>query len=123
MKTLGKILKTLFWGGVVIVCMFIFGAVLLVAPGKSYEASNDTTKVEEKMAEPGIGDFIETMVAKDTQRQYNMAVRNGDAMQAYIQAGICAAAYMQANDERNYRKWKDIENSWAKKIGLPTYSF
>lgn len=39
-------------------------------------------------------------------------------MDAYVQAGLVAAAYLQIKDEVNYEKWKEIETQLAKKIGL-----
>lgn len=61
---------------------------------------------------------IENQVAKDVEKQYQIAKKNGTAMDAYVQAGIVAAAYLQANDEKNYKKWKKIESQEAKNIGL-----
>jgi hypothetical protein len=39
-------------------------------------------------------------------------------MDAYVQAGLVAAAYLQANDADNYKKWKEVEKTLAKKVGL-----
>lgn len=61
---------------------------------------------------------IENQVAEDAIRQYEIAKRNGSAMDAYIQAGMVAAAFLQAEDEINYKKWKVIEEEEAKKVGL-----
>jgi hypothetical protein len=32
---------------------------------------------------------------------------------------MVAVAYLQANDEANYKKWKAIEKQEAKKAGMP----
>ena len=61
---------------------------------------------------------IETQVAEDAIKQYHIAKNNGSSMDAYIQAGLVTAAYLQANDEENYKKWKVIENQEAKNVGL-----
>lgn len=61
---------------------------------------------------------IEAKVAKDAEAQYYIAKNNGSAMDAYIQASLVSAAYLQANDERNYKKWKSIENEEKKRAGL-----
>lgn len=63
-------------------------------------------------------DKIENQVANDAVKQYEIAKKNGSAMDAYVQAGIVAAAYLQANDEENYKKWKKIEEEEAKNVGL-----
>ena len=61
---------------------------------------------------------IENQVAEDAAKQYQIAKRNGSSMDAYIQAGLTAAAYLQANDEENYKKWKAIENKEASNAGV-----
>jgi hypothetical protein len=57
---------------------------------------------------------IENKVADDAVQQYEIAKRQGDKIQTYTQAGMVAAAYLQAKDEANYNKWKAIEDSCAK---------
>lgn len=61
---------------------------------------------------------ISNQVAKDAEKQYNIAVQGGDKMDIYTQASLVAAAYLQANDSINYKKWKDIEKKHAKEIGI-----
>lgn len=61
---------------------------------------------------------IEKRVALDAEKQYSIAKKNGSKMDAYIHAGLVAVAYLQVNDEKNYKKWKIIENKEAKIIGL-----
>jgi hypothetical protein len=62
---------------------------------------------------------IENKVASDAVEQYNIAKKNGSAMDAYVQAGMVCAAYLQAKDEENYKKWKAIEKKEAKAVGMP----
>jgi DNA-directed RNA polymerase subunit RPC12/RpoP len=61
---------------------------------------------------------IENQVAVDAAQQYVIAKKGGNAMDAYIQAGVTAAAYLQAKDEVNYKKWKDIEKKEAVNAGV-----
>lgn len=61
---------------------------------------------------------IENQVALDAERQYEIAKKNGSDMDAYVHAGMVAAAYLQAEDEENYKKWKEIEKKAGKKVGL-----
>lgn len=63
---------------------------------------------------------IENQVALDSEKQYEIAKNSGNAMDAYIHAGLVAAAYLQAKDEVNYKKWKDIEKDEANNAGMPT---
>ncbi|MBG6129410.1 hypothetical protein IWQ47_001287 [Aquimarina sp. EL_43] len=71
----------------------------------------------EKQAEKEINK-IQIQVANDAVKQYEIAKRNGFATDAYVQAGLVTAAYLQANDEKNYKKWKKIEEQEAKNAGL-----
>jgi hypothetical protein len=63
---------------------------------------------------------IENQVAIDAEKQYEIAKNGGDKMQTYVQAGLVAAAYLQAKDEVNYNKWKAIEKEEAKNAGMPS---
>lgn len=62
---------------------------------------------------------IENQVAQDAEQQYKIAKRNGTAADAYAAAMMVSAAYLQANDEPNYKKWKEIEKQEAKAAGMP----
>ena len=62
---------------------------------------------------------IENQVAADAVKQYEIAKKNGSAMDAYVHAGLVAAAYLQAKDEENYKKWKEIEKQEAARAGMP----
>ena len=64
---------------------------------------------------------IQDHVADDAVKEYEIAERQGDKMQMYVQAGLCAAAFLQAQDEPNYRKWKDIERKIGDQIRMPHY--
>jgi hypothetical protein len=54
-------------------------------------------------------DQINRKVARDSMEQYEITRRSGTAMDRYVQACLVAAAFLQAKDEINYRKWKSIE--------------
>ena len=62
---------------------------------------------------------IEAQVAKDAEQQYEIAKRQGDAMQACAQASLVAAAYLQAKDEAKYAEWKGREKSDCAAAGVP----
>lgn len=64
---------------------------------------------------------IEDYVADKAVKEYEIAERQGDKMQMYVQAGLCAAAFLQAQDEPNYRKWKAQERKIGDQIGIPHY--
>ncbi|MGB1560781.1 MAG: hypothetical protein ACPHN2_04705 [Sinimarinibacterium flocculans] len=61
---------------------------------------------------------IDVQVARDAVEQYDIVKRQGDAIEICVQAGFAAAAYLQAKDEANYRRWKQIENADCRAAGL-----
>jgi hypothetical protein len=63
-------------------------------------------------------DDISVQVAEDAILQYNIALKNNNTQDAYLQATIIAQSYLSAKDEKNYKKWKDTENALAKKLGF-----
>lgn len=62
---------------------------------------------------------IENQVALDAENQYNIAKRSSTPADVYAAAMMVSAAYLQANDEPNYKKWKEIEKQEAKAAGMP----
>lgn len=62
---------------------------------------------------------IENKVADDAVIQYNIAKRQGDKIQICVQAGLVAAAYLQAKDEANYNKWQSIKKTDCNNAGIP----
>lgn len=91
----------------IVAVIFIFIVIITFAFG-----GGSDTLVEHQMQK------IENQVAADAVKQYEIAKRNGNAMDAYVQASLVCASYLQANDEENYKKWKAIEAQDAKLAGL-----
>ena len=65
------------------------------------------------------GGGIEQHVADKQVKQYNIAKKSGNRIDTYVQAGIVAACYLQAEDEDNYKKWKAIARQEGKRAGMP----
>lgn len=63
-------------------------------------------------------DNIHNKVADDMVAQYDIAKKQGDAMQTCVQAGMVSAAYLQAKDEAKYNEWKAIEKTDCKAAGI-----
>ena len=61
---------------------------------------------------------VEQSVALDQEQQYQIAKNQGDKMQICVQAGLVSAAYLQANDQENFNKWKSIEKKDCRAAGL-----
>ncbi|MBB6236544.1 hypothetical protein HDC90_001156 [Pedobacter sp. AK013] len=61
---------------------------------------------------------IENQVAEDAVKQYEIAKSGGDKTEIYVHAGLVSAAYLQAKDSVNYKKWKEIEKADAKAAGV-----
>jgi hypothetical protein len=62
---------------------------------------------------------IERKVAEDAVTQYGIAKRGGAPMDVCAQAGMVAAAFLQAKDEANYRVWKATEATDCAAAGMP----
>lgn len=96
-----SILKSIFfWSNYCRINVLLFGG------GIEHQAKNDMQE-------------IENQVALDAEKQYEIAKNGGDKVQTYVQASLVASAYLQANDEVNYNKWKAIEKQEAKNAGVP----
>ena len=61
---------------------------------------------------------IHDQVAEDAVKQYQIAKRNGSAVDACVAAGLVTASYLQANDEANYKIWKQTESADCKRAGI-----
>ncbi len=73
----------------------------------------------EKMAQSDLSEAqIQEQIIHDAETQYEVAKRNGSPMDIYVRAGIVAEAYLQANDQENYKKWKQIEADAAIEAGV-----
>lgn len=57
-------------------------------------------------------------VSSDMVAQYDIAKKQGDAMQTCVQAGMVSAAFLQAKDEVKYNEWKVIEKTDCKAAGI-----
>jgi len=103
--------KPYFWPREVNMFRCLSGAifVLFLATGCDQDAANKALLEQSK---PLMQD-IETQVAADAVRQYRIVQRSsrGDQqseIQLHVQAGLAAAAYLQAEDETNYRHWNEV---------------
>ena len=62
---------------------------------------------------------IENQVAQDSIVQYNIAKRNGSQMEVCTYAGMVAAAWMQAKNEAEYARWRQIQSQECRAAGIP----
>ena len=98
--------KTSKFKTILFVVIIIVGMSYLFGGGMDKQVANDMQT-------------IENQVANDAEKQYEIAKSGGDKMQTYVQASLVATAYLQANDEVNYKKWKAIEKQEAENAGIP----
>ncbi len=61
---------------------------------------------------------IHKQVAADAVTQYQITSRSGSAMDKCVQAGLVAAAFLQAKDEPYYKGWKERETADCKAVGV-----
>lgn len=64
-------------------------------------------------------DPIYQKVIDDSLHEYEIVKKNGDKMETCVHAGMVKAAYLQAKDEDNYKKWNGIEKSDCTDAGMP----
>ena len=118
-----KKLSFIHWIGIV---FFGFISILLFIGYNSVPPENnstsefkpDTNPISDAMSKAAATqmDSITLQVAKDAETQYIIAKREGDKTQICVQAMGVSAAYLQAKDERNYKKWKQIEKQDCKRV-------
>lgn len=81
--------------------------------GLSYMTAPSSSMVQDQIQN------INNSVADDAVAQYNIAKQQGDKIQICVQAGIVSSAYLQAQDQANYNKWKAIQSADCKAAGVP----
>lgn len=62
---------------------------------------------------------IHNQVAQDAVKQFGIASQSGNAMDVCVQAGLVKAAYLQAQNAKEYASWVDVEKNSCKRAGLP----
>lgn len=100
----------------------IVGGVIIVVLLVANMADRTATRIEHDIDRQAAKTMreIRDQVAQDARAEYRIAKRNGNAMDACVHAGFVAAAYLQAQDESNYKTWKSIESTDCRAAGLPT---
>lgn len=72
----------------------------------------------EKQAASNMAD-INSQVAADSVKQYEISKRNGNLVETCVQAGMVVAAYLQAKDEAQHKSWQQVQAADCKKAGMP----
>jgi hypothetical protein len=90
-------------GGLVLAGMFGW---FLFGGGLDQQAAKEMAKVEQQ-------------VAADSVAQYEISKRNGNLIETCVHAGMVAAAYLQAKDEANHKRWLATQSEDCKKAGMP----
>lgn len=91
--------------------ILIANSLFLVSCGESHQVTNAI--IDTQM------DPIYQKVIDDSLHEYEIVKKNGDKMETCVHAGMVKAAYLQAKDESNYKKWNDVEKTDCKKAGMP----
>lgn len=80
-------------------------------------ASCDPEKAYRKASDDLLADSYRK-VCDDAVKQYEIAKRNGSPIDACVQAGFAAAAFLQAKEESSYAEWKRTESADCAKAGI-----
>ena len=98
------------------ICILLVGRVIQSQNEIKAAAAADEARYQDLMSRvgrrPANGiEEIYNQVAQDAVQQYRIAKRQGDAMQICTQAGLVAAGFLQAKNEKDYVHWKDVEKT------------
>jgi hypothetical protein len=88
--------------------IFIVGA--LAGPDKSNPNPNSHSTTKSYSANSSQAssfmDDVHSKVISDAEREYQMASSSGGNVDRCVQAGMVAAAYLQAHNQPSYQSWK-----------------
>lgn len=90
------------------IAIIVFGVVLMLAIIGT--ALNSDEIVLQEMDKTSI------KIAEDLIKQYDIALRNNNITDAWVQASSISQSYLSAKDEKNYLKWKKTADSLEAKI-------
>ena len=106
----------------IVAILALFGAVLIVFLSLSQnkaEANKILNLEGSTQANVDSLKGIQDQVAGDMIKQYGIAKKSGNAIDRCVDAGLVAAAYIQAKDEPNYRVWKRTERVDCRAASTP----
>jgi hypothetical protein len=73
----------------------------------SYSSHNSSTSTRAS----SFMDDVREKVIKDAEREYQIASASGTRIDRCVQAGMVAAAYLQAHNQPSYQSWKMREEA------------
>ena len=82
---------------------------MILAIVSSLPSCNNQTDLSMSIAE---------QVANDSVKEYNMVKTSGQPIELCVAAMSVVAAYLQAKDEPNYKKWQAIKNEDCQRAGI-----
>lgn len=94
-----------------ILLVILSSSLFLAGCGESHQVTNAI--IDAQM------DPINQKVIDDSLHEYEIVKKNGNKIETCVHAGMVKAAYLQAKDEENYKKWNDVEKSDCKAAGMP----
>jgi hypothetical protein len=96
------------------------GALAGCDPQRAYESAVDQQMEQVNADADKMMKDIQLQVATDAVQQYTIVVQaGGSAIDRCVQAGMVAAAFLQAKAAGRYEEWKGRERSDCKAAGLP----
>jgi hypothetical protein len=98
--------------------MFVIAGITSIFIIIVINASSNYSSYMEQAEKAGVGvgpsyfmESVEKQVAQDAVKEYYIVSKHGDYMDQCVQAGFVSAAFLQANDEVNYKEWKEREET------------
>lgn len=93
---------------------------ILAGPNKDDPSSHPATKSSAATSDQAYAatsdqvsqfmDDVNSKVIRDAEREYQIASSSGSDVDRCVQAGMVAAAYLQAHDQPSYQSWKMRED-------------
>jgi len=81
-------------------------------------AINEDSKVKSEKKQLPTAKLAEK-VAMEQERKYEIVLKSGSTVDKCMHAGAIAEAWLQAENEEHYEKWKKTQKSWCRKAGIP----
>ena len=120
-KKANKSSKTWVIVPVMIIILFVIAIIGLDENNGSVAESKNVSKESSQKRSRLLNlveDGVAGMVADNEIKKFEIANRNGDKMTACLSAGVVKAAFLEAKNEAEFKKWRDIEKKTCRAVGV-----
>jgi hypothetical protein len=92
----------------VLAVIFVIGAIAGPSDNKSSDNKKTSTASARRVSDQAdrFMEDINAKVVRDAEREYQIASSSGSSVDRCVQAGLVAAAHLQAHNQPSYQSWK-----------------